>query len=106
MYRRRFLSFKRYNSTFKQIETKWQSKWDLQDPIRMANSKPKFYCLSMFPYPSGEFLKLTQVLFTLIPSGQLHMGHVRVYTISDSLARAFRMKGFNVRILVLLSNFH
>ncbi|KAG3151288.1 Leucine--tRNA ligase [Phytophthora cactorum] len=63
------------------IEAKWQKRWvqqELQPPS--PNKKEPFYCLSMFPYPSG----------------QLHIGHVRVYTISDCMARLKRMQGYNV----------
>jgi leucyl-tRNA synthetase len=70
----------RYNPA--EIETKWQKTWieqgldkTLQDP-----NKPKFYALSMFPYPSGS----------------LHMGHVRNYTITDAIARLKRMQGYRV----------
>src|SRR6185437_16111966 len=65
------------------IEAKWHERWQQENSLYSAeanSSKPKYYVLEMLPYPSGA----------------LHMGHVRNYSIGDALARYMWMNGYNV----------
>lgn len=70
------------NYNFEQIENKWQKKWEELHTyyVKEDASKKKFYCLEMLPYPSGR----------------LHMGHTRNYSIGDAISRFKKMHGYNV----------
>jgi leucyl-tRNA synthetase len=66
----------------KKVEERWQQRWEESRTFAVTEdaSKPKYYCLEMFPYPSGR----------------IHMGHVRNYSIGDVVSRYKRMRGYNV----------
>jgi leucyl-tRNA synthetase len=76
------IDFMAYN--FKEVEEKWQKYWDENKTFKTDVwdfSKPKFYALDMFPYPSGQ---------------GLHVGHPEGYTATDIVSRMKRMQGYNV----------
>ena len=70
------------NYDFQKIEKKWQERWAEENAFKRVEdpNKKKYYVLEMFPYPSGK----------------LHMGHVRNYSIGDVVARFKTMEGYNV----------
>ena len=86
------------------LEKKWQSRWEENISTSGVGSaqggRPKYYALTMFPYPSG-WLSVVHITVAYAHLGNLHMGHARVYTICDVLARYHRMKGFDVRIWII-----
>ncbi len=67
---------------FRSVEQKWQSRWEREALYRASNEseKPKYYAMEMLPYPSGD----------------LHVGHAKNYTLGDAVARMMRMLGYNV----------
>jgi leucyl-tRNA synthetase len=67
---------------FRTIERAWQDRWERDGIYRTAEGdpRPKYYCLEMLPYPSGD----------------LHVGHAKNYTLGDAVARMMRMRGYNV----------
>src|SRR5882762_4680088 len=72
-----------HNYPFSEVEPRWQRHWVERKTFRTSEdaSRPKFYCLDMFPYPSGD---------------GLHVGHLEGYTATDIVSRFKRMRGFNV----------